>query len=38
MEQVFTYEQGDYEPEGFRAVAREIISSSGVDPKGKSVL
>ncbi|MFH1149086.1 MAG: DUF362 domain-containing protein [Actinomycetota bacterium] len=38
MERVFIYPQAEYDPEGVRAVAREIIDSSGVDPKGKSVL
>jgi len=38
MEKVFIHKQPDYEPEGVRAAAREIISQSGVDPKGKSVL
>lgn len=38
METVFLYEQLNYDAERICEVAREIISSSGVDPKGKSVL
>lgn len=37
MEQVFIHPQKEYDPAGVRAAAREIISSSGVNPKGKSV-
>ena len=38
MEKVFLYEQHDYEPARVCEVAREIITGSGVDPRGKSVL
>ncbi len=37
MEKVFIHPQKDYDPAGIRAAAREIIASSGVNPKGKSV-
>jgi uncharacterized protein (DUF362 family) len=38
MEKVFIYQQNEYDMDGIREVAKEIISGSGVDPKGKSVL
>jgi len=38
MEKVFLYEQYDYDPARVCEVATEIITASGVDPKGKSVL
>ena len=38
MEKVFLYEQKEYDPGGVCEVAKEIITGSGVDPKGKSVL
>ncbi len=38
MEKVFLYEQKEYDPTRVCEVAKEIITGSGVDPKGKSVL
>lgn len=38
MEKVFLYEQADYDAERICEVAKEIVTGSGVDPKGKSVL
>jgi len=38
MEKVFIYRQKEYDPDRICEVAKEIISGSGVDPKGKSVL
>jgi uncharacterized protein (DUF362 family) len=38
MEKVFLYEQKEYDPAQVCEVAKEIITGSGVDPKGKSVL
>jgi uncharacterized protein (DUF362 family) len=37
MEKVFLYPQAQYEPDQIREVAREIISGSGVDPRGRTV-
>jgi len=38
MERVFLYRQPDYNAGSIREVAREIITGSGVDPRGRSVL
>lgn len=38
MEKVFIYAQKEYDPDSVCEVAKEIITGSGVDPKGKSVL
>ncbi|MBU4175621.1 MAG: hypothetical protein KKB90_10815 [Actinobacteria bacterium] len=38
MERVFLYPQETYDPDGIAEAAREIISGSGVDPRGKTVL
>ena len=38
MEKVFLYEQSDYDPSRICEVAKEIITASGVEVKGKSVL
>ena len=38
MEKVFLYEQPYYEPAQICEVAKEIITGSGVEPRGKSVL
>ncbi|MHB8894356.1 MAG: DUF362 domain-containing protein [Candidatus Geothermincolia bacterium] len=38
MERVFLYEQANYDAERICEVAKEIITGSGVDPRGKSVL
>lgn len=38
MEKVFIHPQPEYDIEGVRAAALEIITGSGVDPRGKSVL
>ena len=38
MEKVFLYEQHDYEPARISEVAKEIITGSGVEVAGKSVL
>ena len=37
MEKVFLFPQKDYEPAPIREIAREIISGSGVNPRGKTV-
>lgn len=37
MERVFIYPQKEYDPAAIRIAAKEIIDSSGVDPKGKRV-
>lgn len=38
MEKVFIYRQKEYDPGRICEVAKEMISGSGVDPKGRSVL
>lgn len=38
MERVFIYPQNVYDPGEITAVAKEIITGSGLDPRGKSVL
>jgi len=38
MERVFVYPQETYDPDGIAEAAREIISGSGVNPRGKTVL
>lgn len=38
MEKVFLYEQINYDADRICEVAKEIITGSGVDPRGKSVL
>ena len=37
MEKVFLFPQKDYDPAPIREIAREIISGSGVNPRGKTV-
>lgn len=38
MERVFLYEQPDYDATRICEIAKEIVTGSGVDPRGKSVL
>ncbi len=38
MERVFLYPQETYDPDVIAEAAREIISGSGIDPRGKTVL